>query len=432
VAAALLEALPPDLAVLAVDADGRLAAVFGGALRRAGWPDGAVGCPVADVLCGAAEQDAFGRALARAREGVRSRLRLTGGSRAWQVDAAPLAGTATLVVINDITAVQQALRLHDARARAAELIAEGSEDLPARLVREVAPVLRCRAAVYWETGADGVLQPAASWVPDPAVPELAALVRAGGRRPEEGLVATAYASRRWQVVPDLRAVEPAGWVRAAVAAGALGAAAIPALRAGAAVGVFEFFAAVPLEHDPDVAAALTALSDDVASALERRAELDALQALADHDGLTGLLNRRRFEEELRHQAAAAARYGRHAALLVLDLDDFKAVNDRHGHAVGDELLRRLAGVLRRRIRATDWAARLGGDEFAVILDGADLEVAARVADQLAGDIAAVRLAETPDVRPAASVGVAAIAGGDGLAALRAADQAMYAAKRRER
>jgi diguanylate cyclase (GGDEF)-like protein len=193
--------------------------------------------------------------------------------------------------------------------------------------------------------------------------------------------------------------------------------------------VFEFFGPVPIEPDPDVAAALDALLEDVTNAWEHRREMEELRTLADHDGLTGLLNRRRFEEELQREAAAATRYGRRAAVVVLDLDDFKTVNDRYGHVVGDAVLRRVADVLRGRLRASDRAGRLGGDEFAVILEGADEATAVRVAAELADDLAAAHLGDAPDVRATASVGAAAITGDDGIAALHAADQAMYAAKR---
>jgi diguanylate cyclase (GGDEF)-like protein len=116
---------------------------------------------------------------------------------------------------------------------------------------------------------------------------------------------------------------------------------------------------------------------------------------------------------------------------MLDLDDFKGINDRYGHAAGDALLREVVGVLRRRLRASDVAARVGGDEFAVVLDNADTATARRVAAELARDVAATRMPDGPDVRPSASVGVAPLTG-DAMAALDAADRAMYRDKHRSR
>ena len=111
--------------------------------------------------------------------------------------------------------------------------------------------------------------------------------------------------------------------------------------------------------------------------LERR-----LRHLADHDDLTGLMNRRRFQEELERHLAEGRRYGLTGALLVLDLDDFKAVNDTHGHSAGDRVLCDVADALRSRLRETDIVARLGGDEFAVLLPRETPEAAERVCEAL--------------------------------------------------
>ena len=159
---------------------------------------------------------------------------------------------------------------------------------------------------------------------------------------------------------------------------------------------------------------------------------EQLRHLADHDPLTGLRNRRLFEHDLRLQVARSQRYGEQAALLVLDLDDFKAVNDEHGHIVGDETLRAVARVLSRRLRQTDLVARLGGDEFAVLLPHADGEGAAVVADGLGRAIPTCGVEVGDDVlHPAASIGLALIDHRCESAeqVLLEADRAMYVAKR---
>jgi diguanylate cyclase (GGDEF)-like protein len=440
IAEGVLGALPPRCIVMAFAADLCFVGIYGDALRNLGWQDAdVVGHFAEELMVGNPDAETVLSAYRGALRGASTDLRLSGGTRAWYGQVGPLRDrtgqiVGGLVVGLDVTANEQARRLHAARACAAKLIASVEEDLAGRLVREVAPMLECLAAIYWEAAEDGSLRYSASWVRDGA-PRMAAYAAGQQARAaplSDGLVSRAFETCRWQAIPDLRAVEPKGWVASALEAGARAAAAVPALREGVPVGVFEFFGPVPIEDDPEVAAAFNALVDEVAHAFEGRKRLQALQSLADHDGLTGLLNRRRFEEELRRQVAATARYGRSAALIVLDLDDFKTVNDAHGHAVGDELLREVAGALRRRLRASDVAARLGGDEFAVILDGTDTVAASRVAAQLAADLAAIRLSSAPAVRPLASVGVAPVDGEDGLAALHAADQAMYAAKRTTR
>ncbi len=112
---------------------------------------------------------------------------------------------------------------------------------------------------------------------------------------------------------------------------------------------------------------------------DRRRYLDRLSHLADHDVLTGLANRRRFETELARHLDRCSRVGATGALLLLDLDNFKQVNDTLGHNAGDELLITIAGLLRRSIRSSDLVARLGGDEFAILLTDGDQGAAQRVA-----------------------------------------------------
>jgi diguanylate cyclase (GGDEF)-like protein/PAS domain S-box-containing protein len=114
-----------------------------------------------------------------------------------------------------------------------------------------------------------------------------------------------------------------------------------------------------------------------------RKQLDTqLKHLAEHDSLTGLQNRRRFERELDDQAASVSIDGPTGALLALDLDNFKQINDKYGHSAGDEMIVSLADVLRQQLRSTDVIARLGGDEFAVILPNTSPAQAQRVAGVL--------------------------------------------------
>jgi diguanylate cyclase (GGDEF)-like protein/PAS domain S-box-containing protein len=170
---------------------------------------------------------------------------------------------------------------------------------------------------------------------------------------------------------------------------------------------------------------------------ERRAHLESLRHMADHDPLTGLLNRRAFGRELNAHIARSQRYGVSGALLMLDLDNFKQHNDTHGHSAGDQLLVALADGLRGRLRATDVTGRLGGDEFAALLPQADRTRAAAVTESLLEHIRSiVGSAPSNGNGPVtASVGVVSLARLEALTAetvMRAADQAMYEAKRRGR
>jgi diguanylate cyclase (GGDEF)-like protein/PAS domain S-box-containing protein len=162
---------------------------------------------------------------------------------------------------------------------------------------------------------------------------------------------------------------------------------------------------------------------------ETRGLEDRLRYLADHDALTGLINRRRFEEELERHLVVGRRYGMTGALLVLDLDGFKAVNDTHGHRAGDHVLCAVAEALRRRLRESDVVARIGGDEFAVLLPRAAPDEAERVCGSLEAAIPE-EVAAAGEHRIEVSVGFAAFAEGvrsvDDI--LTAADASMYAVK----
>jgi diguanylate cyclase (GGDEF)-like protein/PAS domain S-box-containing protein len=166
---------------------------------------------------------------------------------------------------------------------------------------------------------------------------------------------------------------------------------------------------------------------------ERKRFEGQLQYLADHDPLTGLFNRRRFEAELSRQVAFNSRYGPTGAVLVVDLDHFKYVNDTLGHAVGDEMIARIGALLRERLRETDVVGRLGGDEFAVLLPSADEEQARLVGEDIVRAVRtqSVQLSSERSLRLTACVGVAMFGQGFDVsqeAVLVNADIAMYEAK----
>ena len=151
------------------------------------------------------------------------------------------------------------------------------------------------------------------------------------------------------------------------------------------------------------------------------------QALVD--GLTGLANRRAAAEALRAEAARAKRLETPLSVVLADLDGFKEVNDEHGHAVGDEVLRVFAEVLRETLRESDVAGRWGGEEFLLLLPGADEEGAAQLAERVRVGLAAREIPGVPRLRVTASFGVAEYAGETNTEQLVAmADSALYRAK----
>ncbi len=165
---------------------------------------------------------------------------------------------------------------------------------------------------------------------------------------------------------------------------------------------------------------------------ESRRFQEELEHLASHDALTGLLNRRRFEEELEQTLAHVRRHGDGAAVVTLDIDNFKHVNDTYGHPVGDELLRTCARALAARVRTTDQIGRLGGDEFGVILTRTAPEDAGAVARELLDELRRIGVGVGErTVRVTASAGLRLLEPSDERTAgelLGEADMAMYDAK----
>ena len=175
---------------------------------------------------------------------------------------------------------------------------------------------------------------------------------------------------------------------------------------------------------PGLARALKAAEAEVQ---RLKQALARAEQLADHDALTGLLNRRGFEQALAGVLAACRRYRTDAALIYIDLDGFKAVNDRFGHAAGDETLKTVAHVLASGVRESDIIARLGGDEFAVILNRAGRGAAESKAESLARAVEEARAGPGGPIR--LSYGVRTFEPGMEAAQMLAeADAAMFVRK----
>jgi diguanylate cyclase (GGDEF)-like protein len=213
------------------------------------------------------------------------------------------------------------------------------------------------------------------------------------------------------------------------AASAQGAEAVRAPDTAGFLGVDE------TELTASVRGALTSLLgeiDELRTEVARlKARLSEAETLADRDALTPVLNRRAFARELKRVATFAQRYGSAASLIYFDLDGFKAVNDRYGHAAGDKALQAVAQRLAANVRESDVVGRLGGDEFGVILAQADAGAAQAKAAALAAAIAATPVNCGEWLAPVrASYGVRQIdPDADPEQALADADAAMFARKR---
>jgi diguanylate cyclase (GGDEF)-like protein len=156
-----------------------------------------------------------------------------------------------------------------------------------------------------------------------------------------------------------------------------------------------------------------------------------LQAAVRRDPLTGIANRQAFDERLAHELAVSRRTGQPTAIVLLDIDRFKQINDRHGHVSGDDVLRTVATIAARSLRETDLVARLGGDEFAAILPGASTEHAYQAGERVRLAVLDALSAEAGAVRFTISVGVADSedAGEVPDELVSSADHALYSAKR---
>jgi diguanylate cyclase (GGDEF)-like protein/PAS domain S-box-containing protein len=182
-------------------------------------------------------------------------------------------------------------------------------------------------------------------------------------------------------------------------------------------------------------AMLSKVADQLGSALAELEERETLERLSATDPLTDLMNRRAFADKLEKRVASAALNEMSGALLYIDLDNFKQVNDQGGHAAGDQALRAVASLLRRSGRSADLVARIGGDEFALWMDEVDLSIARQRAERI--------MAAVSELTPAGStrLGAAKLGMSIGLAMfdparcetadalVRRADAAMYASKR---
>jgi diguanylate cyclase (GGDEF)-like protein len=184
--------------------------------------------------------------------------------------------------------------------------------------------------------------------------------------------------------------------------------------------------------DEQAARAVGALAGQGAVAIENARLHRLIQKQARTDGLTSLANHREFQEQLAHEVERAQRFGVPVGLVLLDLDDFKMINDRYGHLAGDNVLKAVSGALRGAIRDIDQASRYGGEEFAVILPHTTVEGATRLAERLRQAIAE-RVANAPDgrqIRITASFGVAGLPShaATQVELIATADAALYRAK----
>ncbi|MGN6274836.1 MAG: diguanylate cyclase domain-containing protein [Solirubrobacterales bacterium] len=201
---------------------------------------------------------------------------------------------------------------------------------------------------------------------------------------------------------------------------------VPLTHREETVGVLKVYSPVAGHFDDGDVETLELLSELIAAHISHAHLYEAEALRSRRDRLTGLPNRRAFDERLKVELARSRRYGRPLSLCLLDLDGFKAVNDRLGHPAGDEVLRAVAQILLASRQADD-CFRIGGDEFAILLPETTVEAAHNAAERIAADICDVNLG---DGELGASFGIASGSNADEAALLGAADRELLEAKDR--
>ena len=199
-------------------------------------------------------------------------------------------------------------------------------------------------------------------------------------------------------------------------------------RDGSSLGSLALFWRTPgYEPSHDRIGAVEQIAETCIPAIENARRYREARQLAETDALTGFFNQRYFHETLRRESLRAQRYDRRLALLILDLDDFKAVNDRIGHLAGDAVLAQVAERLRNEIRSVDIGCRVGGDEFAVIMPESTTEDAGQLFQRMHDSLATMSVPGGHVVR--VSAGIAELRHGETAAGLfERADSALYRAK----
>lgn len=209
-------------------------------------------------------------------------------------------------------------------------------------------------------------------------------------------------------------------------------ASLPLTFEGVVVGVMNVGYNRPFQFDDATSRLLRALADAAALALHNADQHERIRRQAVTDELTGLANRRRFLEQLRAEMQRARRYGHPLSLLMVDLDRLKEINDEHGHAAGDAMLRGVAQCLRTSVRITDVPARLGGDEFAVLMPETGKDAARRVAERIRAEVEGYRtVVDGREIASTVSIGLICRDAGylqDLPSLIHTADEALYKAK----
>jgi len=343
-------------------------------------------------------------------------------------------GQQVRATVRDETARRKAAqRLELEHEIAKRLAAEDDPEIALAFVMStIAVQLQWGAAACWLRDATGQARCLQAWLQ--GLPEdsarFSAQMHPPGDAPLDGHLEPAFTSGQptWRSIPDDDATQEADRIAADFG---LQAALVVPIVAGRQCVALEFFAEGPLPMDRDIEGFMRSVASQLTQYLQRRQAEQALRHVANHDALTGLASRALLHDRLTQATQRAAQQGTRLAVLFMDLDRFKHINDSLGHSAGDELLKACAKRLRECVRESDTVARFGGDEFVVLLEG--LSGTADVLAPLAKILNRVGMpveVNGRELTATASIGVSMYPddGQDVEALLMHADEAMYRAK----
>jgi diguanylate cyclase (GGDEF)-like protein/PAS domain S-box-containing protein len=341
--------------------------------------------------------------------------------------------------IRDITETKLAsLRLQvDHGVTQLAALAKDSEEIIPKAIETVCTAFGWECGAWWSLDKDGsLLRCATTWRDEvPRVAEFLNLMSQMSVPSGIELPGRAWAQHEPLFVADVG--KDQGFSRSDVAlrAGLRGAVAIPVKVGDRFGGVMELFSSEAIAGDEMLMNLLKGVSAQIGHFFTRKHAEDALRFVATHDSLTDLGNRAIFTEQLGHALARADRYKKGLAVLFVDIDRFKIVNDTLGHTAGDRMLQECARRLKDCLRGSDTVARLGGDEFVVMVeDFSGPRDAIAVAQKILTSLSRPLVLEAQELNPSASIGIA-IAPDDGADVemlLKNADIAMYRAKEQGR